>query len=495
MKFIFTITLLLVSIAGLLYVEHQAEAQALQLAKAYTGKVNKAIASTIVKKIESRGFAANDPIYAATLQSTEAVLNTAVAAGTVATTVAAIGSSPVWLSVALGIGAAYEIYDWTMGQYEFKADPATKKVTLSTVGIAVTPAPPPANTSYNTLSEILPIDYSDPGVGNQITYPSDLPLCADFKMSSPPVATLKSTARICGVDVASLQGQADHFIRNQYIYDHNLYGHTLTFIGPSWGNPTKINCTINNLICPQGTNYQYAYSYNLQGYFNSGNPFNRNVVGSISVFNNPSYIQPGKQVTLNDAVAKLTEPDLNTRADPVLIAAVANKLWQQAAQQPGYQGAAYNPAEPVTEQDILDDINAGLYPWPTVADLLTAISTSPQTQAQLDPAIQPVEATNPGMGQQVQLDLGPDPGIGQPALETSPTGASIVQHIMGLLPSLSAFTIPPHTSQCEAPTFDFFGNSYSLQSMCDLLESQRALLSTIFGALWGIFALTLVLRT
>lgn len=486
MKTKFIIALVLVSSLFALSIS---QSQAFVLAKPFTGKINKAVATTIVKKIESRGFAAYDPVYAATLQSTEAVLNTAVAAGSVAATAAAIGSAPVWLSVALGIGAAYEIYDWTMGQYEFKADPATQKVKLITSGAANTPeftAPAPGVAPIPP--SLLPIDYSNPGVGNQVNYPNDLPLCATL-------AATQYSARLCGPSVQVIQAQADTIIRN-YIIELNAANSNrqLLSITPNYPNPTKLNCTINSYICPQGVNYQYAYTY---GYsyktLDNGQTLSTTVTGNYQIFNNPYYIQPGKLTTLNDAAAKLTEPDLASRADPALIAAVANKLWQQAAQQPGYQGAAYNPADVITEEDILSAINTGLFAWPTVSDLLSALSANPQTQPQLDPNAQPVEQPSQP-SPEVTLDLGPDPGIGQPGLENTPTGESIVQSVMGLLPSLSAFTIPQHTSQCEAPAFEFFGNQYSLQVMCDQLENQRALLSTIFSAIWGVASLALILR-
>jgi hypothetical protein len=92
------------------------------------------------------------------------------------------------------------------------------------------------------------------------------------------------------------------------------------------------------------------------------------------------------------------------------------------------------------------------------------------------------------------VDLGPDPATPAPDLEAAPTGSTIVTQVMGLLPNLSAFTMPAHTSECSAPTFDFYDHTYSFQSMCDLLEEQRSLLSVIFSAVWGVSALTLVLR-
>ena len=66
--------------------------------------------------------------------------------------------------------------------------------------------------------------------------------------------------------------------------------------------------------------------------------------------------------------------------------------------------------------------------------------------------------------------------------------------VMGLLPSLSHFNTPAHTSTCTAPSMTFFSRTYTFDSMCTLLEGQRALLSTIFSAMWSITALAMVLK-
>lgn len=474
------------------------------LTKPFNGYVNKAVSNTIVQKLKTMGFAANDPIYGVTLAAAETTIAVATVGGSVAATVGAIGSAPVWLSVALGLGAAYEIYDFAMGQYDFRAtSPSSQvRVTTGTVVMSVPPPPAPSPADFSSPITALPLDYSNPGVGVRIEYPSDLLLCAT-----------SAGRTVCGSSAQSVRDQAYTYFHAGLVSSNNgTFELATSFVTYTWvgfslissAGPTKITCAFS-LTCPEGVNYTFKETYKVTRsayYFCggkagcSGDPMTQTEQTTVQldyvIFNNQKYVDPNKSYSLNDAVSKLGTADLTQRADPELLAALANKIWQQAAQQPGYAGAPYDPANPVTAADVLADIAAGIYPHPTVADLLTLVSPNAQTAPRLDPTAIPVEATDAATT--VNVDFGPNPGIAQPALEEAPTGTTIVAQIMGLLPSLSGFTMPAHTSECTAPTFTFFNSTQTMQPMCDLLEQQRVLLSTIFSAMWGVVSLAMVLK-
>lgn len=483
MKTLFAIGALAISLSAFFYVEKQAQAQALQLAKPFTGKVNKAIASSLGKRLNTMGFAANDPIYTATLATAETVVQGSIAAGSVAATVAAIGSAPVWLSVALGVGAVYEVYDFTVGQFEYKAVPSAPAVQLSQGTVFhAPPIPAPFSGEWSTPPVDLPYNYADPGVGNRIDFPNDQKICA---------ITTSPSATVCGNTVQELEDQARTLYAHNLITVQGSFGATITgnTLTASAG-PTKLVCTLSSINCPEGIRYTYTRNYQT-AYVQYGEPGTFNTSFSFSVFNNPSFVDSTKLYTLNDAAARLGDTDLAARADPELLAAIANKIWQQAAQQPDYQGAPYDVQNPVTAADILADVAAGLYPHPTNYDLLSLPSPNPETVVELDPDAVPVPET---ASDSVTVDLGPDPGTASPSLEDAPTGSTIVAHVMGLLPALSAFSIPAHVSSCEMPSFDFFGNEMSMDPGCDVIETQRDLLSTLFSAIWGVSALMFVLR-
>lgn len=498
MNRILAVFFLLASLSALVYVETEAHAQVAQLARPFNGYVNKAVASTLSKRLTSLGFAANDPIYAATMTAAQTTLQGAVAVGSVASTVAAIGTAPVWLSVALGLGAAYEIYNFTMGQYDFKADAQTQKVTIESGTITKAPPPPaPFTGAVGTFPTAMPYDYSDPGVGQVLKYPNDQRICATYQGTDYPS---NSTATFCANSLPDLLDQVKtkyaQGIAN-FIQSYTSVGSTLrTYTAASSSGPTKTACSLSPLVCPEGVVYAYVQQFQIDFIGPSGQvvaPIGGLVAYSYRVFNNPNYIDTTTRYSLNDAVSRLQPVDLSSRADPELLAALANKIWQQAAQQPDYQGAPYDVNNPVTVQDIEADIASGLYPWPTVADLLTLTVATGQTAPQLDPAAQPVEQPA-GQPSTTVVDLGPDPATPAPGLEAAPTGSTIVSHVMGLMPSFSAFQIPSHAAECSMPSFDFFGTQVTMTSACDLIEGQRALLSTLFTAIWGVSALVFVLR-
>lgn len=487
--------LFFVSLGALVYVETQAQAQALQLAKPFSGKVNKAVATALSNRLNTMGFAVNDPVYTATMAASETVLGGAVAAGSVAATVAAVGSSPVWLSVALGIGAAYEIYDWGMGTNRWKAE-AGEKVAVAPDFEVVAPAVviPPSAVDWVTPPVSLPIDWSVPGLGYKTAYPSDLPICAKINpyLSAAPVGApvVQAWYVVCGHDIAEVQALGYVFFQNFVIRKLNFGVYNITAMAPTGAetNGTVGTCVVDERTCPYGHVFIYDKSYS-GTYWNGSTNVAFTAKDQTWAFTNPAYIEPGKQMVVNDAASTLTDGDLGRLADVELLAAIANRIWQQAAQQPGYAGAPYDAQNPVTGADILAGVAAGLYPHPTISDLLALVAAVGSSPA-LDPNAQPVEST----AGDVQVDFGPDPGIASPALEDAPTGQSIVDHVIGFLPSISAFTIPAHTGTCDMPDFEFFSHQMSMDGACDIIEPHRALLSTLFSAIWGVAALFVVLR-
>jgi hypothetical protein len=503
--------LLAASVAAFVFVEKQAQAQALQLVRPFTGTINKAVSSSIAKRVNGMGFAANDPVYLATLDASQAVVQGAVAAGSVAATVAAVGSAPVWLSVALGLGAVYELYDFTVGKYNFSADVGDPRLKVTSGNPVLSTPPPPAvplGSGVITVPAALPVDYSNPGVGVAVSYPADLPLCANVQTTTQltnstygtSYSRTSSSVTLCGVDAAQIQSMALQYMYKQML-ENVKYSLTTTpfeaygFTQIATTGPGKVSCTINPLICPEGVNYSFSQSHqgNVLSHPEGSADVEFGLISTVfeSIFNNPNYTNPNKKYAANDAVAKLDASDLNSLADLELLAAIANKIWQQAAQQPGYQGAPYDVNNPVTAADVAADIAAGAYPHPKVGDLATPVAPSSTDAPVFDPAAQPVQAP---AGESVTVDFGADPAIAQPTLEATPTGSSIVQHVMGLLPSFSAFTIPGHVAECHMPSFDFYGTAMSMQGACDLVEPHRALLTTIFSAVWGVAAFALVLR-
>jgi hypothetical protein len=189
--------------------------------------------------------------------------------------------------------------------------------------------------------------------------------------------------------------------------------------------------------------------------------------------------------------------------NPTIVAGLANTLWSQAAQGEGYAGLPYPVDAPVLPADV-SGIESGMgASAPTVGGFVGApasgSSGSPyslpgqatSTGAGTSTPASVPSATTPGSG--AQVNLGPDPGIGSPGLEATPTAQAILQPLLSMLPSLRSFAVPAHSASCPQPTFTVFDQSFTISQHCTLFEQYR---STIYGAsllAFGVAALLIVL--
>lgn len=208
---------------------------------------------------------------------------------------------------------------------------------------------------------------------------------------------------------------------------------------------------------------------------------------------------------VSDAVASISASDKSKAANPIVIAALANSVWQRAAAAPSYSGLPYDPANPITADDAAAWRTQNATNWPTVGDLVTPqaapaggtastpftlpTSTSPVTST--DPANSPGIGINPST--EPISNLGVDPGIGAPGLESTPTAQAILSPVLGLLPSLKTFVVPTHQSTCPVGSANVFGKQLVLDGHCALAESARPTLYAVMAFVWLFAALLIIL--
>jgi hypothetical protein len=211
--------------------------------------------------------------------------------------------------------------------------------------------------------------------------------------------------------------------------------------------------------------------------------------GSCIAYAPPKVPNPGPAVITEpaaQAIAAVPSSDDGLPLDPSWLSGVADTLWQSAASAPGYQGLPYPTNDPITATDAstLQSSSPSTYPdvgdfvGPTAAPSGSPAGTSPYAIPTTDPgqASQPAP-TNPGSG--AEVNLGPDPGIGSPGLEATPTAQMILQPLLSMMPSLQSFAVPAHGATCPQPTFSLWGESYTVSEQCTLFEQYRA---AIYGA-------------
>ena len=206
-------------------------------------------------------------------------------------------------------------------------------------------------------------------------------------------------------------------------------------------------------------------------------------------------------MTAQEAISELTPGELAKPVNPELVAGMADKLWRDAAAQPGYSGLPYQASDPITAADVDAWRQANPQAYPTVAEFVKPqtmanspftlpTSTTPVTSA--DPAA-PGVGTNPAASQP-QQNLGTDPGIGAPSLESTPTAEQILKPIFDVMPGFKSFAMPAHTGTCPQPEFEALGQRFVMDQHCVLLDQNRSTLQAVMAAVWLLVAAFTVLR-
>lgn len=167
---------------------------------------------------------------------------------------------------------------------------------------------------------------------------------------------------------------------------------------------------------------------------------------------------------------------------PKSIALLVDRMFFWGAQRFGYRGLQYVP---VTVADVISAIGDTLVKVSTLGEATAAPTAEPPAPA----------ASSPGTGGTTgpKLDLGPDPGIPAPSLD-SVSSSSVLAPVFSLFPSLAAYSPGGHTAQCPTFTPSVFGATLHVDGHCDLLEGQRTALGLVSLVAWAVVALRVVLR-
>lgn len=425
---------------------------------AYSGRMNDAVAAVVAKKAQQRGFAANDPRFGATMAglgsaaTTVAVgVGTAVAAGTAVAWLPLLAAAGLAAVVGGGVSLAADgLYQWL-----FNSDGSVS--TQDSGSLAALSVGALSFTSANCGGNGGPVWASSvDGVGAGCAALSYAAWGGD--PSAPVYSVISCDAGSC-------------LIRRQ----------------PSIYSSEPFDFTV---LVSSGTS-SYECASGVHG-----------PAGCMAVAGGGAPAISNASPT--DAISNIPDAELSKPLNPVLLAEAANRLWQQAAAQPGYAGLPYDLYNPVTASDAATWAAENPAFAPTVGDAIAPVAsgaTAPLPQGVSVPipsasgtAVNPV--TNPGINPSSQplSNLGADPGIGTPTLESTPTASAILAPVLGLMPSLRNFVVPSHSAVCPAPSGDFFGTAFVLDGHCSLLEDVRPTLSLVMAAVWLMVSTLVVLR-
>lgn len=429
-----------------------------------------AVSGVVQARMKARGFASNDPRYVGTLINVGSAIAGAAAAGA-AVTFAGV-TAPAWASAGIvaGLGAALTY------AFNLAADSAYKWLinsdgTITTSGISTSGGA----TGTDTGTNYLPM--AQGGSYYQTAYGSDVWKCGSAYSCANAYAQFRY-----GSDLSSLTYRNNS--QGIWFYSITIKSYTSgvwEVLGvQSYGSGAPSSCAA-------GTNYKGG-----------------------SCVTVPGYVAPPSNLTsatLQSSINNIPSEDLSKQLNPTVLAALVNQAWMNAASQSGYSGVPYSYTDPVTVSDVQTWQSANPSTYPTVSQFVApqpapsggtaatpfSLPTSETPVAQVDPATQTQTGTNPAASNPL-ANLGIDPGIGAPNLETTPTAQSILSPLLNLMPSLKNFTVPTHTAECPKPTIPFFGKSTVMDAHCTLLEGVRNTLYAVMAFVWVAAAMFIVLR-
>lgn len=270
-----------------------------------------------------------------------------------------------------------------------------------------------------------------------------------------------------------------------------------------------------------GTGWTAHYTYEA-GYiwqeviYSNGYTEGKYKIGTPTVISGTPAPSGTTYATQQAAVQALSDANKALALNAQTLAALANASLQAAQNVPGSLPA--NTANPVTEADaqaVIDSMGSNA---PTVGDLFSPIGAdavanagatftpsstlgAAATSGALTGSSTVTGAGTGGVTQgstagntTVNVNLGPDPGIGSPSLEATPTASMILAPILALMPDLKAFTVPAHSGTCPTASFSVWGKSWSIDTHCPLIESNRTLIEAAMLLMWSIVIVFITLR-
>jgi len=489
-----------------------AHAQALPVA---SFAINRAEAAIITRVAAARGFAANDPRIAATLTGMGQASTALNVVSTGASVALGFAGAPVWLTVAAGLGIL------AAGSYLY-ANNGQLSLSRSYDGRVVTvqqPLPVSAGAGWSPVSgsgtdglsvKMNALASADIPVYHTSSCLSTSPCAAfpaeptsgnkNFYLSSGDysviAASLSQAQQAEQIIASTPQSNAVAGVSASLFFTPNADGTAYTL----QESLTKGICTVwNGTDCVSGTYDFSTYSYPKAGILAYW------VVGP--------GVTPVGGTDLSQIYPQLSQDALKTPLDPSTLAQMTNQTWQQAANQPGYQGLPYSVSDPVQSQDVQTWAQANPSAMPNIGDLFTPAS-NPGTSVVISPTVSPTgsgdPASSPSAGtgndvnvvntpnvnviNKVSVDLGADPGVGTPTMEATPTISMILSPLVNMLPDLKQWSMPAHSAACPEPTFSVLGKTFTLSAQCDLAESHRQAIYTAFAAMFTLAALFVVLR-
>jgi hypothetical protein len=411
-------------------------APGLCVAQANPSSIQAAVSALVVSKAGQRGFAANDPRIASTMQGIGSSMVGGAAGAAVVGTVAG-ATAPAWITTAAAIGlgalftAGISLAVDKIKAWWFNSD--------GSVNVQVTDGGP-AKVDYGW--PVVPVNANDAAI------------CANT-----------SIMNWCDPNGTSFQGCLPNGAQNP-----------TNFCRPGYTSVTST--TFEDAMSRAGYIYRTVSS--------PGETQTKTAADAVAGLTDEQKAAP-----LNPQVlAAVADQAWKTASQQPGYAGIpySSDSPITTADATAYQSS--NPASYPTVGDAVAPVTApagqpASAPWTPV---IPAVVSQPGTDTGTG------ETTNP---ESKPIDWGV---FEPPVLEETPTIDSILDPLLNLWPSWSSFSFPAHQSQCPTPSFTLPGgvlNGYTIHftQMCDFLEANnvRVAMQAAFAVAWAVLIVFIVM--
>lgn len=462
---------------------------------ATASKLAVAVGKSLLTKMKNQGFAANDPRFVPTLSAASVSLSdvaTAAAGAGGSVLLGAVGA-PVWLTLAAGfaVGAGLQLaMDYAMPNLPQPVATGSNNPYMNVSAGSGLPTFNYTTTVTNPNPDTAPRGLISTDSLWYFGSPTGYSTVQDYVswFNSLPMPTYTQIMVNVNVGLTSYSYNAtSKQVTASVLYTYDMID-CRTDIYP---NDVKPSCT--GMV-----RHQSATAAKLPGTCPSGSSWSTltfqclpppTVTVTQTKTGTPQDLANGT-FSINDGIGA-------SPLNPQIVADLANKAWQQAAAKPGYTGVPYSIYDPVSSWDVAQSYSTQNNPngdiYPTVQDSLSPVG-APGSVISIN--INPDPATSTaGSGSSV-VDLGPDPAIVAPVLESTPTASQILSPLLNLMPDLKSFVVPSHAAACPRPSASIWGQTLTLSGHCDLLDDPAIhdSLYAVMALVWTMVGLFIVLR-
>jgi hypothetical protein len=242
----------------------------------------------------------------------------------------------------------------------------------------------------------------------------------------------------------------------------------------------------------------------------------------------PVTTTPVNYSNADNAAKALPDSVAKGELNPAVVAAAVNAAWKNAQSANDSGGVPWSASSPITADDVSSWASSSAGGTLSVSDFTASAGSAGSLSLGTGSMTAPATGTSAGSGTSTgtgtgtgtttgsgtstgtstdtgtkapvtdgtgtTINWGPNPNVGVPNLEDTPTTASILDPIFNILPEMRNFSAPSHQSECPTASFTLYGKLYTLDSHCSLFEKNRSVLATAMLLAFSIAALFIVLR-